>query len=317
MRFSTALLQQCWFVAGPTAVGKTATGIELARRLNGEVLALDSMSLYRRMDIGTAKPDRAEQAAAAHHLIDVIEPWEEYTVADYVTLAEQTCRQIIDRGRTPVFVGGTGLYLRSVLRGVFEGPPADWEYRRQLEREMDQKGGEWLHGELQRVDPKSAVRLHPADQRRVIRALEVFRQTGRPASELQQEQPLPAVERPQHVYWLHPPRDWLYGRIDRRVEIMIECGLRDEVQKLLLHPRGLSRTAQQALGYKEMIDHLEGRCSLAEAVATIQRRTRQFAKRQHTWFRNLEECRAVPVLPDETAAETAERMTSPPAASST
>ena len=308
MKFAPDLLQQCWFLAGPTAAGKTAAGIMLAQRLNGEILALDSMSLYRRMDIGTAKPDADERAAVPHHLIDILEPWEEFTVADYVTRAEQTCREIVGRGRTPIFVGGTGLYLRSLLRGVFEGPPADWDFRRELEAQARDHPPDWLHQQVAAVDPPTASRLHPSDRRRLIRALEIQHLTGQPASGQQQEQPLPEAERPRHVYWLHPPRDWLYQRIDRRVESMISAGLVEEVRRLLADPRGLSRTARQALGYKEMIDHLEGRCSLAEGVETLQRRTRQFAKRQHTWFRNLEECRAVPVVVADTTESIVARI---------
>ncbi len=303
MQFPTDLLRQCWFVAGPTASGKTAAGIALARRLGGEIVSLDSMSLYRRMDIGTAKPTLTERAGVPHHLIDVLEPWEEYTVAEYVTAAERVCREIVSRGHTPVFVGGTGLYLRSVLRGVFAGPPADWALRRELEQQARQEAPGWLHRKLVAVDPVSAARLHPADERRVIRALEIHALTGQPASAQQAEQPLPPEERPEHVYWLCPPRDWLYDRINRRVEEMIARGWVEEVDALRSDPRGMSRTARQALGYCELLEHLEGRCPLSEAVETIQRRTRQFAKRQHTWFRNLVECRAVEITGEETAME--------------
>lgn len=312
MRFSPDLLRRCWFLSGPTACGKTAVGIELARRINAEIVALDSMTLYRRMDIGTAKPTAAEFAAAPHHLFDRLEPWEEFSVAEYLTAAEAVCREIVARGRTPLFVGGTGLYLRSLLRGVFEGPAADWPLRRRLEEEARGRPAGWLHQELAAIDPASAARLHPSDMRRLIRAIEIYRLTGVPASAQQQEAPLPEADRPQHVNWLAPPREWLYARIDQRVSAMLDAGWLDEAAALLADPRGLSHTASQALGYKELFDHLQGRGTLDEAAETIRRRTRQFAKRQHTWFRNLVECRAVEITGTESPAELAERLVEMP-----
>lgn len=305
MTFPLDVLQRCWFLAGPTACGKTAVGVALAERIGAEVLALDSMTLYRGMDVGTAKPTVDERRGVPHHLLDLLDPWEEFSVADYLAAAEKVCREILGRGRIPLFVGGTGLYLRSLLRGVFEGPSADWEFRRALEQEARSQSAEWLHARLQEVDATTAARLHPADERRIIRALEIHRLTGRPASELQREQPLPVEDRPQHVDWLHPPRRWLYYRINHRVDQMIQQGLAAEVERLLSDSRGLSHTARQALGYKEIIDHLEGRCTLPEAIERLKTRTRQFAKRQHTWFRNLEECRAIALTGMETPAEVA------------
>lgn len=305
MHIDAAILKQCWFLAGPTAVGKTAAGIALAVRIGGEIVALDSMTLYRGMDIGTAKPTPAERRRVPHHLLDILDPSADCSVAEYLALAEKACREILARGRTPLFVGGTGLYLRAVLRGIFAGPPADWELRRRLEAECATAGSQALHARLRQVDPQTARRLAPADVRRVIRALEIQHVTGRPASELQQQPPLPPDERPQHVYWLHPPRGWLHRRINERVEQMFAAGLVDEVRDLASAPGGLSRTARQALGYKEVLDHLAGRCTLDEAIETIQRRTRQFAKRQHTWFRNLVECREVPLSGEETPEQIA------------
>ncbi|MGH7128708.1 MAG: tRNA (adenosine(37)-N6)-dimethylallyltransferase MiaA, partial [Planctomycetaceae bacterium] len=287
MHFDTALLQSCWFLAGPTACGKSAAGLELARKLNAEIVALDSMSLYRGMDIGTAKPSLADRARVPHHLIDVIDPHEEFSVAEYVAAAETACRAIVERERVPLFVGGTGLYLRSILRGVFEGPPADWAFRRAIEAEAAAHPPGWLHARLAQVDPASAARLHAHDTRRTVRALEVHHLTGRPHSEQQRQNSQPPDLRPRHVYWLSPPRVWLYERIDRRVEHMMAAGLVDEVRRLLASPHGMSRTARQALGDKEVIDAMEAGRAPEEAVPLIQTRTRQFAKRQHTWFRNL------------------------------
>ncbi|MEW4531467.1 tRNA (adenosine(37)-N6)-dimethylallyltransferase MiaA [Maioricimonas sp. JC845] len=310
MHFELRLLKRCWFIAGPTAVGKTTLSVELARRLDAEILALDSMSLYRGMDIGTAKPTPDERRRIPHHLIDILDPHEGCDVADYVELARQAAADIDARGKVPLFAGGTGLYLRSILRGVFVGPSADWEFRNRIEQQAAGQSPDYLHQRLQQVDPASAARLHPNDHRRLIRALEIHHVTGRPASEQQTQQPLPPSDRPRHVYWLEPPRDWLYDRINRRVEAMIEQGLVDEVRTLLARPEGLGRTARQALGYKEIIDHLEDRCTLEEAIDAIRTRTRQFAKRQHTWFRNLEECTSVPVHPDESPPDLADRILS-------
>jgi tRNA dimethylallyltransferase len=305
MQIETELLKTCWFLAGPTACGKTATALILAERLSAEIIALDSMSLYRGMDVGTAKANSEEQRLVPHHMIDVLDPDEEYSLAEYVQSAEAVCRDIVDRGKTPLFVGGTGLYLRGVLRGVFAGPDADWEFRKQLEKTAAESDAGYLHGELLKVDPSSAERLHPNDARRLIRALEVYHLTGKTLTEQMQQGPLPAEQRSQHVYWLSPPRDWLYDRINRRVDQMIELGLVDEVRRLMSAEKPLSRSASQALGYKEMIDHLKDECTLEAAIETIQTRTRQFAKRQHTWFRNLKECLEIDVSGEESAEEIA------------
>ncbi|MGC1275510.1 MAG: tRNA (adenosine(37)-N6)-dimethylallyltransferase MiaA, partial [Planctomycetaceae bacterium] len=173
MRFDTDLLRRCWVLAGPTASGKSAAGLALAERIGGEILSLDSMAVYRGMDVGTAKPSIEDRTRVPHHLIDLVEPSENFSVAEYLALAERACRDVVSRGRTPLFVGGTGLYLRSLLRGVFEGPAAGPEIRSRLEHEAATLGVEALHARLATVDPATAARLHPNDVRRVIRALEV------------------------------------------------------------------------------------------------------------------------------------------------
>lgn len=310
MQIPLDILQQCWFLAGPTACGKSATGLVLAQTGDMEIISLDSMALYRGMDVGTAKPTANDRSAVSHHLIDVIDPHQEFSVAEYVDAAETTCRDIVARGRKPLFVGGTGLYLRSLLRGVFEGPEADWAFRRSLEAEAAERDSGYLHGLLSERDPEAAAYLHPNDHRRIIRALEVLHVTGETLSSQQDHPPLPPEQRPHHVYWLNPPRDWLHEQINRRVESMIQRGLVAEVRRLLDADRPMSRTARQALGYKEIIEHLEGRQSLAEAVQQIQTRTRQFAKRQCTWFRNLEECRPIDMTGTETPGQLAERIAS-------
>jgi tRNA dimethylallyltransferase len=312
MEFPADLLMTCRFLAGPTACGKSEAAVFLAERIGAEIVALDSMSLYWGMDVGTAKPSAALRQAVPHHLVDVIEPHEEFSLAEYVAAAEAACRDIAGRGRVPLFVGGTGLYLRGVLRGVFDGPPANWTFRRAIESEAAAHPPQWLHDRLREVDPDSAARLHPHDARRIVRALEVHHVTGRPLSEQQRQGPLPPERRPPWVLWLDPPRDWLAARIDRRVQQMIADGLVEEVRGLLGRDRPMSHTAQQALGYKEVIAHLTEGVPLAETVDLIQRRTRQFAKRQLTWFRNLAECRPAPISGRESPAELAERLADVP-----
>jgi tRNA dimethylallyltransferase len=323
--FPIELLRECWFLTGPTACGKTATSLVLAEKLNAEIVALDAMTLYRGMDIGTAKPSREEQLKIRHHLIDVLDPHEDFSLSDYLDAAEAVCREIVVRGHTPLFVGGTGLYLRAILRGLFDGPAADESIRTRLEQVAQTEGAQVLHDQLRRFDPETAERLHPNDQRRVIRAIEVYELTGQPLSQFQQHGPRPLAERPKHVYWLSPPRDWLYQRIDARVEQMVADGLIEEVRSLMSRDASLSRTAGQALGYKEVIDWLGdpsqqtkmsanyetsqySRESLTALIELVQTRTRQFAKRQHTWFRNLDECVAVPTDGTESPEQIADRI---------
>ncbi|MEZ6129663.1 MAG: tRNA (adenosine(37)-N6)-dimethylallyltransferase MiaA [Planctomycetaceae bacterium] len=301
------LLRHCWFLAGPTAGGKTAAALCLAQRMNAEILSMDSMAIYRGMDIGTAKPTPEEQAQAVHHLIDLVTPDQEFSVAEYVQMAWATVTDIVNRGRTPLFVGGTGLYLRSLLRGVFEGPDADWPFRRRLEQSLEQHGRQWLHDELRKIDPVTADRLHPNDVRRIVRAIEVYHATGRSIAD-QHAQQTPTAAQPAAVLWLDPPRAWLHDRINRRVDRMMQQGLLQETQQLLAADPPPGRTARQALGYRELISHLEDGVPLDNCVAQIKAGTRQFAKRQHTWFRNLEECNSVSVTGDESPEMIAHRI---------
>jgi tRNA dimethylallyltransferase len=295
------------YLTGPTASGKTAVGVELARRLRAEVVALDSMTLYRGMDVGTAKPSEAERGGVPHHLIDVLGPWESASVAQYRAWASDVIAGVEARGKRVLFVGGTALYLKALLRGLFEGPGADQALRRELETEADRLGDAAMHARLARVDPAAAARLHPNDRRRVVRALEVAAATGRPLSAFQvgHDRPAPAGVA---VFALVRPRDELRGRIDRRVIGMFREGLVDEVRRLLAGPRPLSPVAAQGVGYREVIDLLAGRAALDDTVARVQARTRQFAKRQGTWFRGLAEVRPWPVEGDEPPELTARRL---------
>jgi tRNA dimethylallyltransferase len=296
-----------WFLTGPTAAGKTAVGVELARRIGAEIISMDSMALYRGMEIGTAKPTAAERAAVPHHLLDVLEPHQEYSVARYLDAVEQAAADIRGRQRAVLFVGGTPLYLKALLRGIFQGPAADWELRRRLEEEA-RRDGAALHRRLAEIDPAAANRLHPNDTRRLIRAIEVFEKTGRPISRWQRQFEIGRPADQCRVFVLDRPRTELSGRIDRRVEQMFSAGLVEEVRVLLAGPRPLSKTARQAVGYREVIEHVEGRRPLPETMELVKTHTRQLAKRQGTWFRSLSECRLIPLAGPVDAAEIAEQL---------
>ena len=288
-------------------MGKTGVGAALATRLGAEVIALDSMTLYRGMDVGTAKPTLAERGGVPHHLIDVLDPWEAASVADYRTWALRVVEGLEASGRRALFVGGTALYLKALLRGLFEGPGAEPALRASLEEEADRLGDPVLHDRLARLDPMTAKRLHPNDRRRVVRALEVIETTGRPLSELQAEHDLPAPSTVR-VFALGRPRAELMTRIDARVEAMFAEGLVDEVRSLRENDPPLGPVAAQGVGYREVIDLLEGRSTLAEAIERTRARTRQFAKRQATWFRGLVEVQPWPVGSDESNRAIADRL---------
>ena len=275
-------------VAGPTASGKTALGIELALQYNGEIVSADSMQVYRGMDIGTAKATAEERARVPHHMLDVAEPWEDYSVARYVSQAEDCCRDIISRGRLPVIVGGTGLYIDSLISGRdFAAVDFDQGLRERLGREYDELGGGELRRRLAAIDPERAAKLHPSDKRRIVRALEIYELTGMSITEHDEyTRSLPPRFDAAAVHLGFKDRSRLYERIDRRVDLMEEQGLFREVEELL--DRGLSPdcTAMQAIGYKEAAAALRGDCSREEAIETIKRETRRYAKRQLTWLRS-------------------------------
>lgn len=272
-------------IVGPTAVGKTAVAVELALRLNGEVVTADSMQVYRGMDIGTAKPTVAERRGVPHHLIDVVSPDETFNAARYRDLAQAAIADIHRRGRLPIVSGGTGLYIRALLEEFqLPAPGAHPEVRTRLESDAERLGRVRLHERLAAVDPPTAARLHPNDVRRVVRALEVYEVTGIPLS----EHLAAARERLPRYFTvsvgLTRPREELYRRIEERVDQQLASGLVDEVRSLLARYT-LNQTARQALGYKEIIAYLEGETTLAEAVERLKRETRRYAKRQYTWFR--------------------------------
>jgi tRNA dimethylallyltransferase len=298
---------RAFYLTGATACGKTAVGVALARRLGAEIIALDSMTLYRGMDIGTAKPAMAEREGIAHHLIDVIEPWETASVAEYRRWAGAALESIEARGRRALFVGGTALYLKAMLRGLFQGPGSDPELRHRLEQEAEALGERALYHRLAARDPATAARLHPHDRRRIIRALEVIELVGRPLSALQSQHDRPGPPEVA-VLALELPRDSLYHRINRRVVRFFDSGLVEEVRTLQAGVRPLSPVAAQAIGYREVIAMLTGQATLPETIERVQARSRQFAKRQATWFRGLEEVRMVPVECDAGPEAVAEQL---------
>ena len=296
------------FILGCTACGKGAVGRELARRGGGQIVSVDSMKIYRRMDLGTAKPSAADRAAVPHHCIDVVEPSESFSVAQYVDHADRAIEGIEAAGGVVLAVGGTSLYLKALSEGLFDGPPADGAFRAALRGRAGREGLAALHAELAGVDPEAAERIHPNDERRIVRALEVHRATGRPISALQKQ--WDAGERRYECTFvgLRRERPDQSRRINRRVKRMIDMGLREEVSALLAEPAGLSDQAAQAVGYAEMIDHLRGRCTLEEAVERIKVNTRRLAKKQRTWHRRFRDVTWFDVAPEETPRQVADRI---------
>lgn len=286
-------LADAWFLTGPTASGKTTLGLMLAQRLKTEVLSLDSMAVFRGMDIGTAKPDRAAREAVPHHLLDLVDPTEEFSISRYVQEAHAHADRLRAAGKPILFVGGTPLYLKALLRGLFHGPPPDWEFRKQVDEEVAAAGHEALRDRLMQVDPLTATKLHLHDQRRMIRALEVYKITGRPLSHFQSQFDEGRPPEQCRVFVLGWERPALHARIDERVEQMIAQGLVDEVETLLKRHGALGKTASQAVGYREVIEHLQNGTPLKDCVDQIKFASHQFARRQEIWFRGITECRRI------------------------
>ena len=282
----TPLSEPVLILIGPTAVGKTALSLALAARFSCEIVGLDSMQIYRHMDIGTAKATPEVRALVPHHLLDVVDPDEEYHVARYVADATEACRQIIARGNRPLLVGGTGLYLKGLLEGLFEIPAIPEAVRGNLGQRLAKEGRAVLFAELNQCDPESAVRIHPNDSHRLLRALEIFQATGRPWSEhLRTQQAQPALTKMLQI-GLHCERGALYERINLRVEQMVEEGLLAEVEKLLAMGYDPGLKSMQSIGYRHMLQYLQGQWDWDETLFLLARDTRRYAKRQMTWFGN-------------------------------
>lgn len=273
-------------IAGPTAAGKSRLSVLLAEKINGEIISADSMQVYRHMDIGSAKITAQEMQGIPHHLIDILEPSEDFNVALFQNLAKQAMAEIYGRGRIPILVGGTGFYIQSILYDIdFTEEETDYAYRKSLEEFSDTKGAEALFERLKEADPESAAELHPNNVKRVIRALEYYHLTGQKISEHNKEQRKKTSPYDAFYFVLNMDRKKLYDRIDRRVDLMIQNGLVEEVKHLKEMGLNNKNVSMQGLGYKEILAFLNGDCSLEEAIYTIKRDTRHFAKRQLTWFR--------------------------------
>ncbi len=277
-------------ILGCTASGKAGLGRALAAELGGEVVSLDSMKIYRGMDVGTAKPPADERTRVRHHLIDVADPWESFSVARFVEQADQAVADIHARGRPAIAVGGTMLYFKCWYEGIFEGPPADAEFRKSLRAHSANVGLDVLHAELARVDPEAAERIHRNDYRRIERALEVYHVTGTPISTLQHQWDAGGPRRTDW-HWtligLTRSREAANRRINARVKRMLDAGLVDEARRIWSDPRGVGPQARQAVGYYELFDHFAGKLTLDEAVERIKIDTRRLAKQQRTWLKRV------------------------------
>lgn len=277
-------------IVGPTASGKTSLSIELAKRLNGEIVSADSMQIYKYMDIGTAKPTIEEMQGIKHYLIDEVLPSEEFNVVKFKELAEKYIDEIISKGRQPIVVGGTGLYISSLINNInFSETECDWELREKLQKEAEEYGVQYLHDKLKQVDIDAANNIHPNNIKRVIRALEVYYQTNKPISyhnEISRAVP------PKYEFilvGLTMDRQYLYDRINKRVDVMLENGLIDEVKRLVDSGYAHSITSMQGIGYKEILAYLNGETTLEDAIEIIKRDSRRYAKRQLTWFKRIKE----------------------------
>ena len=275
-------------ILGPTGVGKTKISLEVADKIKSEIICADSRQIYRFMDIGTAKPEPEQRKRITHHLIDVVNPDERFTAADFARAAKKIIRELIARGQSPIVTGGTGLYIRALTRGFFKGPRGNLRIRERLKKTAKQKGNEFLHMKLSKVDPEAAQSMHPNNLLRVIRALEVYELTGTPISRLQKQGEYDKREFDFIKVGLNLDRKELYATIEKRVDQMMKQGLLDEAIRLTESGYSNKLTPLKTLGYKELFSYLEGKMSLSEAVDLIKKNTRNYAKRQLTWFKKEE-----------------------------
>ncbi len=283
-------MQKVIVICGPTASGKTALSIELAKRINGEVVSADSMQIYDEMSIGTAKPDEEEMQGIKHYLIGNVSPTNRYSVSDYKSDAMNAIEEIINKNKMPIVVGGTGLYVNSLIYGIdYPEVKTDLEYREELEKIAKKEGLKHLYEKAMQIDPEAAKNISENDKKRIIRILEIYKETGKTKTQLEIESRKNGVPYDYRVFAINMPREILYDRINRRVDIMIERGLIDEVKQLYEKYGEELRTAVQGIGYKEVIDYLNGVYSKEEMVEKIKMETRRYAKRQLTWFRKIQD----------------------------
>ena len=277
--------QKVIVICGPTASGKTALSIELAKKIDGEIVSCDSMQIYKEMDIGTAKPTLEEMQGIKHYMIGIISPNERYSVADYKKDAKKAIREILNKGKVPIVVGGTGLYIDSLIYEIeYQDIEFDKEYREHLEKEVKEKGLEELYNEAKEIDPQAIEKISKNDKKRILRILEIYHATGENKTEQERKSRQKEVEYDYKVYALNMDREKLYDRINKRVDKMIEEGLIQEVEKIYKKYNDFP-TAMQGLGYKEVVEYLEGKLTKEEMIEKIKQETRRYAKRQLTWFR--------------------------------
>ena len=272
-------------ICGPTASGKTKLSIELAKEINGEIVSCDSMQIYKDMDIGTAKPTVQEMQGVKHYLIDFVSPDERYSVADYKKDSKKAINEIIKKGKIPIVVGGTGLYIDSLIYEIeYQEIEFDEEYRKLLESRVEKEGLQAIYEEAKKIDEVAIEKISPNDKKRILRILEIYHATGKNKTEQEIQSRKKEVEYDYHVYALNWDRQILYERINKRVDIMVENGLVQEVEKIYKKYKKFP-TAMQGLGYKEVVEYLEGKCTKDEMIEKIKMETRRYAKRQMTWFR--------------------------------
>lgn len=280
--------QKVMVICGPTASGKTKLGIEVANKINGEIISCDSMQIYKDMNIGTAKPTKLEMSQAKHYLVDFVSPTERYSVAEYKKDAEKVIEKILEEGKTPIIVGGTGLYLNSLIYGIdYPNIETDLKYREELENKVNEEGLENLYNEAKKIDPEAIEKISPNDKKRILRILEIYHQTGKNKTEIEAESRKNGVKYDYRIFVLNMDREKLYERINKRVDIMIEQGLIEEVKSLVKKYTEFP-TAMQGLGYKEMVEYLDNKITKEEAIEKIKMESRRYAKRQITWFKSYE-----------------------------
>ncbi|MCI8362506.1 MAG: tRNA (adenosine(37)-N6)-dimethylallyltransferase MiaA [Clostridia bacterium] len=276
--------QKVIIIGGPTASGKTSLSIELAKKINGEIISADSMQIYKDMNIGTAKPEKEEMQGILHHMLDFVSPEERYSVADYNKQAKKAIKEILKKGKVPIVVGGTGLYIETLIYEIeFLNIETDLEYRKELEKIAEEKGLEYLYNKAQKIDKTAMEKISINDKKRILRVLELYHQTGKTKTQLDKE----SRKEPEYDYKLFAidiDREILYDRINRRVDIMLEKGLVQEVENICEKYNEFP-TAMQGLGYKEVVEYLEGQATYEEMVEKIKTESRRYAKRQLTWFR--------------------------------
>ena len=281
-------MQKVIVICGPTASGKTSLSIELAKKINGEIVSADSMQIYDEMQIGTAKPDEEEMQGIKHYLIGNVAPTKRYSVSEYKTDASQAIEEIIQKGKMPIIVGGTGLYVNSLIYGIdYPEIETDLEYRAELEKTAEEKGLEYLYNKALEIDKEAMKNISPNDQKRILRVLEIYKETGKTKTQLEIESRKNGIPYDYKVFALNMPREILYDRINRRVDIMIEKGLIEEVKKLYEKYGEKLTTSMQGIGYKEVVEYLNGNCTKEEMIEKIKMETRRYAKRQITWFKRI------------------------------